>query len=50
MHSLYDRQYTPKVRPSKACNACSLKDLCLPRLTRTKTVSRYLADAMEEKS
>lgn len=49
MHSLYDRQYTPKVRPSKSCNACSLKDLCLPRLTRTKTVSRYLADAMEEK-
>lgn len=48
MHELYHRQYTPKVKPTKACNACSLKDLCLPKLMGRKKVSDYLADAMEE--
>lgn len=48
MHELYQRRYTPKVKPSKACNACSLKDLCLPKLMSRKDVSDYLAAAMEE--
>lgn len=29
MHQDYRRGYTPKVKPSKACNACSLKELCI---------------------
>ena len=48
MHELYQRHYTPKVKPSKACNACSLKDLCLPKLMRNRKVSDYLDGAMEE--
>lgn len=48
MHELYRRRYTPKVKPTKSCNACSLKDLCLPKLMRLKRVSDYLADAVEE--
>lgn len=48
MHQLYHRGYTPRVKPSKACNACSLKELCLPVLCRKKSVSSYLAAAMEE--
>lgn len=48
MHELYKKRYTPKVKPSKACNACSLKDLCLPKLMRAKRVSDYLTSAMEE--
>ncbi|MCI8914889.1 CRISPR-associated protein Cas4 [Pseudoflavonifractor sp. 60] len=48
MHELYKRRYTPKVKPSKACNACSLKELCLPRLMNRKKVADYLAAAMEE--
>lgn len=48
MHELYRWRYTPKVKPSKACNACSLKDLCLPRLMNRKKVADYLAAAMEE--
>lgn len=48
MHELYRRRYTPKVKPSKACNACSLKDLCLPKLMNRKKVADYLAAAMEE--
>lgn len=48
MHEMYRRRYTPKVKPSKGCNACSLKDLCVPKLMRTKKVSDYLAGAVEE--
>ncbi len=47
MHDLYDRGRTPRVRPTKACNACSLKALCLPKLMRGKSVSAYLRSAME---
>ena len=47
MHELYRRRYTPKVKPSKACNACSLKDICLPKLMGRKKVASYLAAAME---
>ena len=39
---------TPKVKPTKACGACSLKELCLPKLMRSKSVSSYLRHAMEE--
>lgn len=48
MHELYQRHYTPKVKPSKACNACSLKTLCLPKLMSRKKVADYLAVNLEE--
>lgn len=32
MHHLYEKRYTPNVKWSKSCNACSLKDVCLPIL------------------
>ena len=48
MHTLYKRGYTPKVKPTKACNACSLKELCLPKLTRCGTVKSYLKKYMED--
>lgn len=47
MHQLYERHYTPKVKPSKACNACSLKDLCLPKLMSRRSVADYLSAAVE---
>ncbi len=47
MHRLYQRGHTPKVKPSKACNACSLKELCLPGLLKAQSVAEYLAAAME---
>lgn len=50
MHDLFRKQYTPKVKLSKSCNACSLKELCLPKLMRVKKVSAYLSGAMEESS
>ena len=48
MHDLYQRGYTPKVRPTKSCNACSMKELCLPKLMKNRSVSAYLKAAMEE--
>lgn len=47
MHELAQRGHTPKVKPSKSCNACSLKELCLPALMRKKSVQYYLDQAME---
>lgn len=48
MHQYFDRGYTPKVRRTKACNACSLKDLCLPQLTRAGSVHSYLQRHLQE--
>ena len=50
MHDLYTRGRTPKVRPTKACNACSLRELCLPKLMHRSSVSAYVCRAMEEDS
>ena len=47
MHELYRRGHTPKVKPSKSCNACSLKSLCLPKLMKTKSAAEYLFAALE---
>ena len=48
MHQYYDRRYTPKVKISKKCNACSLKDICLPKLNRNLSVSSYIDKAINE--
>lgn len=48
MHQLFRRGHTPKVKPSKSCNACSLKELCLPALLGRRSALTYLRSAMEE--
>lgn len=48
MHQLYERHYTPKVKSSKVCNACSLKELCVPRLMSRRSVADYLSSAVEK--
>lgn len=48
MHDFYRRGYTPKVKPTKSCGACSLKELCLPKLMRTRAASLYLRQSLEE--
>lgn len=47
MHDLYHRSHTPKVKPAKGCNACSMKDLCLPKLVKRHSVADYLRKSME---
>ena len=48
MHDTYSRKYTPKVKPHKGCNECSLKDLCLPKILRVKSVASYIKEAINE--
>lgn len=48
MHDLYRRSHTPKVKPARSCNACSLKDLCLPKLAKKRSVTDYLRKSMED--
>ena len=48
MRQLLRRGHTPKVRPSRSCNACSLKELCLPALLGRRSAQEYLRAAMEE--
>ena len=42
MHGYARRQYTPKVKPSKSCNACSLKERCMPKLCSNISVANYI--------
>ena len=48
MHELYDKGYTPRVRWSKSCNACSMKDICLPKLGKASSVRDYIRGKIEE--
>lgn len=50
MHELYRRGQTPKVKPGKGCSACSLKELCLPKLMKNRSVSTYLRLRMEDET
>lgn len=48
MHKYYEQHYTPKVKTSRKCNACSLKDICLPALNKNKSVTEYITKRMQE--
>ena len=51
MREYYDRRYTPRVKPGKACESCSLSDACLPRLLRkgeAASVAEYVRRHAEE--
>lgn len=48
MHQYFDRKYTPKVKYSKACNACSLKEICLPKLGKSGAVKTYIEQMLKE--
>ncbi len=46
MHLLFSRGYTPKVKRTKSCNACSLKDICLPEIMEIQSVDEYLKKSL----
>ena len=50
MHEYYRRNYTPKVKKSKACNSCSLKEICMPKLEKTASVKKYLNQRFGEET
>ena len=48
MHEYTTRGHTPKVKPHKGCGACSLKDLCVPKLNKNKSVRGYINTRINE--
>lgn len=46
MHDYFAKGYTPKVKRSKSCNACSLKNICLPGLSGRKKAGDYINDML----
>lgn len=50
MHDLFKRGHTPKVRPSKTCRACSLRDICLPKLIKTHSAKQFIEEAVREEA
>ena len=43
-----DRGYTPGAKLHKGCNAWSLRDICLPKLSRAPSVADYIHDRAGE--
>lgn len=41
MHELYSRRHTPKVKLSKSCKACSLAEVCMPKLCKNPSAIYY---------
>ena len=48
MHQYFDRQYTPNIKRTKSCNACSLKNICLPQLSKKKSVHTYILKMIKD--
>lgn len=48
MHGLYGRGTTPKVKTTRKCQSCSLKELCIPKLNKQMNVKRYIESMMKE--
>lgn len=48
MHGLYRRRHTPRAKPAKGCQACSLKDWCLPKLARKSGAAQYIQSVVKE--
>lgn len=48
MHSYWKRKYTPRVKPSKKCKSCSLRNICLPELMHKESVSDYINRKIKE--
>lgn len=46
MHRLYARGYTPRVKKRPGCKNCSLREICLPELEKTRTGSTFIADIL----
>lgn len=46
MHGYFQRGYTPKAKPKKGCAKCSLKEICLPEITKVRSVKSYIHESI----
>lgn len=42
MHMLFSRGHTPKAKANKRCKACSLVNICVPKLLSDRSVAEYM--------
>lgn len=49
MHELYHRGHTPMVKTGKKCQACSLVEICIPKMQKLPTPTDYIRMHMNEK-
>lgn len=50
MHILFKTQKLPVAEKGKKCNGCSLKEQCLPQLSKKQRPSDYIKDNLYEKT
>lgn len=50
MHKYAMRGYTPKVKVGPFCRACSLNELCLPKLCKRISVTAYVEGKLQEET
>lgn len=50
MHDFFRRGYTPKVKPTRQCKACSLEDICMPKLQKMVNVRTYIEKSINIQS
>ena len=48
MHQMLERNHTPKGKITKACKACSLAELCIPKLSKKSSVKEYMEKNLGE--
>lgn len=48
MHEYWKKGRTPIVKITKKCDRCSLKDICLPVLSKKETVASYMKRRLSE--
>ncbi|MEA5091707.1 hypothetical protein SDC9_24343 [bioreactor metagenome] len=48
MHDLYGKKYTPKVKVSKSCKACSMVEVCIPKLCKNPSALYYIKRNIED--
>ncbi len=46
MHEYMRKGHIPKVKTTKGCKACSLRDLCLPAIQKKSSAKGYLEDTL----
>lgn len=47
MHSYFQRGATPKVKTSKKCQSCSIKELCIPKLCKNISAEMYMKKMLD---
>lgn len=49
MHDAFERKHTPKATKGKHCQSCSIKDICLPKISDSnkKSVIKYMEEHIE---